>query len=235
MMSTRNVKRNAFTLVELLVVIAIIGILIALLLPAVQAAREAARATQCKNNLKQLGLASLTHYSAQKHFPSSGWGYKWVGDPDAGYDLNQPGGWAYNLLPFLEDRAIRDIGRGTAYPAKMQQLAIMVQTPAPSFNCPSRRSKPSGALTDDVVNLPDKNTIGALNRGDYAGNAGTDVQTQAGPSAGDLNNDLNTIRSYNIRGFMPAWQKNLHGYSLHVQHDYAQADPGWIGEDLPNR
>ena len=128
-----------FTLIELLVVIGIIGILIALLIPAVQAAREAARRTSCSNNLKQLGLGFQLHYEQHGFFPTGGWGQDWVGDPDGGFADQQPGGWIYNVLPYIEAQTLRDIGKLQAPPAKRTALVELLQSPLSTLHCPSRR------------------------------------------------------------------------------------------------
>jgi prepilin-type N-terminal cleavage/methylation domain-containing protein/prepilin-type processing-associated H-X9-DG protein len=172
--------RRAFTLVELLVVIAIIGVLVALLLPAIQAAREAARNSQCKNNLKQIGVAFLNYESAMKAFPSGGWGYRWMGDPDAGTGPRQPGGWIYQSAPFMENASITFIGKGLRGEPKKEALAAQRSVSLPFMNCPSRR--PSVGLTagEDCRNA----AIPSLDsKTDYAANAGTQVPTQTpGPS-----------------------------------------------------
>jgi prepilin-type N-terminal cleavage/methylation domain-containing protein len=132
-------KPSAFTLVELLVVIAIIGVLIMLLLPAVQAAREAARRTQCTNSLKQIGLAWQNHHSAYRHFPWGGEGWEWIGDPDKGFGMGQPGGWPYNILPFIEETGLRRMGAGADTAAKRIALAELMKSQPSIFICPSRR------------------------------------------------------------------------------------------------
>jgi prepilin-type N-terminal cleavage/methylation domain-containing protein len=130
---------RGFTLVELLVVITIIGILVSLLLPAVNTARESGRSAQCKNNLKQLGTACLAHEEAQGIFPTGGWGWYWVGDPDRGYGTQQPGGWIYNILPHTELNSLHDLGRGGDANAKKDAIVKMVGTALPITNCPTRR------------------------------------------------------------------------------------------------
>ncbi len=135
----RNARR-AFTLVELLVVIAIIGILIALLLPAVQAAREAARRTQCGNQLKQLALGCLQHETAQGHFPTGGWAMLWVGDPERGFGSRQPGGWAYTILPYIEQLPLFSAGAGLDEAGKRAAIRERCMSPIPIYFCPSRRA-----------------------------------------------------------------------------------------------
>ncbi len=124
---------------ELLVVITIIGILIALLLPAVQAAREAARQLQCKNNLKQLALGCLNHENATGRFPTGGWGAAWTGDADLGTDQRQPGGWIYNILPYIEQQALHDLGAGATGATKDSCNLQRLATPLAILHCPTRR------------------------------------------------------------------------------------------------
>jgi prepilin-type N-terminal cleavage/methylation domain-containing protein len=164
--------RSAFTLVELLVVIAIIGVLVALLLPAVQAAREAARRMQCQNHLKQFGLAFQNHHDTIKHLPTGGWGWSWVGDPDLGFGIDQPGGWVFNILPYCEAKTIYDIGAGTPGPPKKTHLTQMVSTPIKFFNCPSRRPAKvyQIPIANDVFFNFDPVPFGA--KIDYSANAG---------------------------------------------------------------
>lgn len=134
-------KKRGFTLVELLVVIAIIGILVALLLPAIQSAREAARRSQCKNRLKQIGLAALNHESTQKYLPSGGWGWQWAGDSDKGYGKKQPGGWYFNSLEYLEQGDLRRLGSDgdpkTVTAKQLQDGGRRASTVLSEFICPS--------------------------------------------------------------------------------------------------
>jgi prepilin-type N-terminal cleavage/methylation domain-containing protein len=178
---------TGFTLVELLVVIAIIGILIALLLPAVQAAREAARRTQCKNNLKQLSLGVLVHVQVTKRFPTGGWGWNWVGDPDRGTGRRQPGGWMFNTLPYLEERNLHQQG-SDRQPDVMSQRQLdganyVTRTPLAIINCPTRRRSTPYPKPDDgtwVAYNASRNTATAniAGRSDYAINCGDQTTNQ---------------------------------------------------------
>ncbi|MEZ6072737.1 MAG: DUF1559 domain-containing protein [Pirellulales bacterium] len=184
-------KQKGFTLVELLVVIAIIGILIALLLPAVQAAREAARRSQCINNLRQMAIGALNHESTHRILPSGGWGSEWLGDPDRGVGNDQPGGWVYNLLPFIEQQQIHDLGKGVSSASvKKTYVTQMVGTPIPMFNCPSRRA-PLAYPHNKVYFI-----YGAMKqaaRSDYGANTGDYgwVEWSAGPGVAALDPGFN--------------------------------------------
>lgn len=175
---SRTTRSNrGFTLVELLVVIAIIGILIALLLPAVQAAREAARRSQCKNHLKQVALAAANHEGVHKHLPVGGWGWKWSGDPDKGYGEDQPGGWYFNSLDFLELSNIREVGSdGNPNMVTNDQMvngALRMATPVSFFVCPSRRTSDTYPYDHEaLINVAVTNGQSLVARNDYAANGG---------------------------------------------------------------
>jgi prepilin-type N-terminal cleavage/methylation domain-containing protein len=147
MMNSRR-KRFGFTLVELLVVIAIIGVLVALLLPAIQSAREAARRAECSNNLKQIGLAFHNFQDTYGNLPGGGRDGHHKSDAmdfccrsKTVYGWN----WTYHILPFMEQTAIYDLGSTAADPASGSTAYNNTEDlPAREFvktlYCPSRRS-----------------------------------------------------------------------------------------------
>ncbi|MBN2294644.1 MAG: DUF1559 domain-containing protein [Pirellulales bacterium] len=173
-----NSSLHGFTLVELLVVIAIIGILIALLLPAVQAAREAARKMECQNHLKQIGLACLNHEEAHKFFPTGGWCGLFIGDPTRGFDERQTGGWLYNILPYMEMGALHDFGSDGNSDARIE----CASTPVPAYYCPSRRAPVAYPFTT-AASYPLKGLTSQpaeCGHNDYAG-AGGDIILTGSP------------------------------------------------------
>ncbi len=125
--------RQAFTLVELLVVIAIIGVLIALLLPAVQAAREAARRSSCANNLKQLGLALQNYHDARKIFPPGAlWNSGSANMPQTTLGPN----WIIMIMPFMEEKNTLTLYNTKAYITDGSNY-VFRSTVIPALLCPS--------------------------------------------------------------------------------------------------
>jgi prepilin-type N-terminal cleavage/methylation domain-containing protein/prepilin-type processing-associated H-X9-DG protein len=244
--------RFAFTLVELLVVIAIIGILVALLLPAIQAAREAARRAQCKNNLKNIGLAIHNFNDTYKFFPLGGT------EPDVDIEnylrdtgtvsspknrkgpangpLEQGLGWMYQILPYLEEGALTNIIHQDPDPAT-GQLGIKEQL-IPLYNCPSRRAPIIGPAGVALV--------------DYAGVTAGPSRTEVVAEGGNFNDYLQNPQSHHWEIFwsgtdqyqsqgmpgIPKYQSMVaSGISLNYRGviyrgDWVPPKPGGIGTHL---
>jgi prepilin-type N-terminal cleavage/methylation domain-containing protein len=167
----RPAARAGFTLLELLVAVFIIGMLVALLLPAVQAARESSRSAECKNHLHQISLALLLHAEAHGSFPSSGWGWKWPPNPALGEEDRQPGSWVYSILPHLEQSALISSG----LPNETRLMTVL-----PLFYCPSRRAAELYPCANTEVFSP---LLPLVAKSDYATNTGDhDDPNAAGPS-----------------------------------------------------
>jgi prepilin-type N-terminal cleavage/methylation domain-containing protein len=187
------VSRSAFTLVEVLVVITIIGVLVGILIPAVQLARESARSLQCQNNLKQIGLAFQHHEEAMGYFPSGGQDFgsppTYVGGTPA-VGSEQGAGWGFQILPYLDSAVVWEgIGR-----TDTQKAIAAIATPHPVFFCPTRR-KPQTFRYSDPDYMGGVELTHALC--DYAGSnlEGTGVLRQKDPvDAGEITDGLsNTL------------------------------------------
>lgn len=210
MNSFESVKRQAFTLVELLVVIAIIGILIGMLLPAVQSVREAARRTECSNKMRNIGIASLNHEATFKKFPNAGsqsdtyWNAAFANAPLHDFENL---GWAYQILPFLEGQNLFD--QRTASGPFLSPAAggtPMAEVGNDTFRCPSRGNRLAlnaqflypffqsdyagviGPWTDAEGFIPDHGLafwIGGTNTGNEQEHTWTGIIAKSGHSLGD--------------------------------------------------
>jgi len=202
-------RLHAFTLVELLVVIAIIGILIALLLPAVQAAREAARRMQCTNNLKQLSLATHTFHDAHKRYPSSGWDQFWMSYRNDAVcnGVRMHGIDVYSffacLLPFFEQTA--------SYDSLHAQLTLAAQygdndytyTPEPWRDTPGTKNNGAGGTVPDPFGQP-QSVFRCPSDGQRLGNPACNYKVSQGDATAAY--DWPTVRGFAFRRF--GWQQD---------------------------
>ena len=114
-----------------------------------------------------MALGCLTHESANGFLPTGGWGWAWGGDPDRGFTARQPGGWLFNILPYIELGALHDLGLG----GNADGLCRMAETPVATFYCPTRRSDIAYPYVHSGI-FYYYNRPSAIGRSDYAGSTG---------------------------------------------------------------
>ncbi len=225
-----GIASRGFTLVELLVVIAIIAILVALLLPAVNSAREAARRTQCINNLRQIGLAFNNYESANRRYPFG------VDDDDCETSRpRDPRSWRILILPFIEEAALsetleplakRSIGTG-CYPVRPWDSATgLQQTVISSYICPSE----TGSLVKDGFSTWSGPRLAAISN--YFGNAGP---VSTGPRDWGMTNVCGKCTNGTQPDtFCPCQLGNSPGYNRGFYHGQRPKGPGML-DMFPNK
>lgn len=186
-------RRHGFTLLEFLITITVISLLLALLLPAIQSARESGRRAQCQNNLKQIALALLVYHDSNGTFPCGGWGHEWVGVPERGVGREQPGGWIYCLLPHLDNASLHDLGSDATGDAATELYSRRLQTPVVVFTCSTRRVCVPWPIADlySYVRSPKPfGNVMMVARADYAINGGaSNIFSFSGPADFKQGND----------------------------------------------
>ncbi|MEX1039239.1 MAG: DUF1559 domain-containing protein [Pirellulaceae bacterium] len=232
MRTTRTL--NGFTLVELLVVIAIIGVLVALLLPAVQAAREASRRMQCGNHLKQIGLAMHNHHDTHNFFPTAGRG--WDRYPTFTVDASQEGGFPevgakqeagflYQILPFIEQQLVWE---GDSYGTAQDRGIRIAEAIIPNYYCPSRRSAGpiSNSYRQTIYRGQDIGAPGGehlIGRSDYTVCCQSDRPDQLQTFLPDLFPDEDALNAVGLR-----WM--AYGYGFGKRTEYFHGDgPRGVG------
>lgn len=176
--STRDGRPAAagYTLTELLVTVAVVTVLVGLLVPAVQSARESARVASCRNNVRQVAAALLQHEQSMGFLPSGGWGPGWLGVAERGSDPKQPGSWIYSILPAVDAADVHDVVANATAATSAAAYRVCATGPVPVFACPSRRTAAPRQLTGAATySTPfDKSltmTTGVVS--DYAANGGS--------------------------------------------------------------
>lgn len=165
---TGRKTRRALTLVELLVAVSIVGTLMALMLPAVQSSRETARKAECREHLRQLAVAMQRHVTTFERFPGNGWGYLWFGEQNRGTGAKQPGGWVYNIVPYLQSEDV------------LENPKDLVAHHLGLFNCPSRA--PGLSPANPFLKLRNIDWVPMVGKTDYAACEGDFItDTQHGP------------------------------------------------------
>ena len=178
-------KLKGFSLIEVLVTILILSFIITLLLPGLQNARESARQVSCKHNLARLSESCIRHESIVGHYPSAGWSYQWLGIGSRQTDGSQPGGWIFNILPYIDGKRIKEIS--VSYKilnnrSHQQNVLIynayseLINNSLSIFNCPSRRTSRPIRVDQALSFYTTASSLFNFNtssRADYAGNGGS--------------------------------------------------------------
>jgi len=184
----RGSIRRAFSLIELIVAVAIISVLMAILLPTVQAVRESSRRTSCKTHLRQMSLGILQHESKTGYLITGGWSPLWLGVAERTADGRQPGGWTYNILPYIEEMGWHSSVNGVTAATAGHAYQALAMADVPMFNCPSRRH---------VEPLPiDMTALQTSTSGTIAGSTSGTPVIYAGLNSGNGGSGTNGSKTY---------------------------------------